>query len=169
MKINPIQFNLIQSKPQNRVSCPLCMNNSLDRDVFTFTGNTSVKDDIDKIGELVPKHTGFVYKKIKDEEGNVVDKVPVEVSIVKHTPDTFQFKQNDEVLGKVILKYIPAEKCKDNSSDDLYKNYKDEDVVGDRIEVGYLYNYEKENYGGIGHLADLVAVASCKELGINTV
>ena len=165
MKINPMQFNLIQSKPQNRVSCPLRINNELKADTFSFTGKTKEKEYIDPLEKLVPKHKGIIYKKVCDEKGNVIKKVPVEADIVTNNPGTFQFKIDDEEIGYVQLIYIPAERCNKNNWADLYNDYKDEGITGDRLSVKYLHNNQQEKYCGIGHLADLLEVACCKKIG----
>ena len=163
MKINPIQFNFIQSKPQSTVSNPLHINKGLQADTVSFTGTKKPKK---KIEELEPKHKGIIYKKVRDENGNVIKKIPVEVDIEKWGAGEFQFKIDDECIGFAQLKHIPAEACNKNSWAELYNDYKEEGVVGDRIEVHYIKNNKEEEYGGIGHLADLLEVAACKEMGI---
>jgi len=165
MKINPVQFNFIQPKPQSRVTCPLRMKPALKADTVSFSGFTD-DSSISKLNSLVPKHKGIIYKKITDENGNVREKVPVEVDIVKTEPNVFMFKKDGRVLGRVELNYIPAEECDKSPFAVLSKTYKDEDIVGDRLEVQYIYNNDEKEYGGIGHLSDLVEVAVCKELGI---
>ena len=166
MKINSIQFNFIQNRPQRAVTCPLRMNNSLSADTVSFSGKSDEEDESKKIDDLKPKHKGIIYKKVRDEKGNVIKKIPVEVDIVNWGEGEFQFKLDDECIGYVQLHHIPAEECDKNSWAELYMNYKEEGVVGDRLEVKYLSNQNEEEYGGIGHLADLLEVAACKEMGI---
>ncbi|MBQ6516119.1 hypothetical protein IJI31_02955 [bacterium] len=166
MKITPIQFNFVQSKPQNTVNRPLQMNKGLMTDVVSFTGSDKQEKTKKKLEDLEPKHKGIIYKKVRDEKGNVIKKIPVEVDIVNWGEGEFQFKLDDECIGYVQLHHIPAEECDKNSWAELYMNYKEEGVVGDRLEVKYLSNQNEEEYGGIGHLADLLEVAACKEMGI---
>ncbi|MBQ6516115.1 hypothetical protein IJI31_02935 [bacterium] len=165
MKINPVQFNFIQPKPQSRVTCPLRMKPALKADTVNFTG---FWDDspMSKMNSLVPKHKGIVYKNITDENGNVTGKVPVEVDIVKTAPNVFQFQKDKKIIGRVEMNYVPAYDCDSSPYAVLSKTYKDEDIVGDRIEVQYIYNNCENEYSGVGHLSDLVEVAACKELGI---
>ena len=173
MKINPIQFNFIQPKSYNTVSCPFRMNNGLQTDTVSFSGKTKNESSsswyndfygIDKLEKLKPKHKGFIYKKVNDKDGNI-KKVPIEVSIVKEEPDEFHIYDDWRHVGYVELSYITKEHCKE-ANVNLYKNYKDEGINGDRIIVNYVSNDEQCDYGGIGHLADLIEVACCQELGI---
>ena len=165
MRINPIQFNFIQTKSQNRGNSPLRMSNPLKADVVNFTGfNRETPDN--KMAKLVPKHKGLIYKKVYDENDNVVDKIPVEVDIVKAEPRLFQFKKDGDIIGYVRLNYVPEEECSEDNPCSLYKNYKEEGITGARIEVEMIRNAKDDEYGGIGHLGDLIEVAACKELGI---
>ena len=166
MRINPIQFNFIQPKLQKAVSNPLRMNNSISADTVSFSG-AKEEDEASKIDDLKPKHNGIIYEKVRDENGNIV-KVPHEVKIIKRAGGTFDFKDGKELIGYVRLGYIPASHCQKGSmyyDDYLTKNYEDLGITGDRIEVDYVKNFDEKRYGGIGHLADLIEVAACKELG----
>ena len=174
MKITPIQFNFVQSKPQNTVSNPVSMirmNKGLQCDTVSFSANAvSSHEDFygrEKLRELVPKHKGIIYKKVRDKDGNIIKKVPVEVDIVKIYADTFSFELDGEDLGYVELSYISKKNCRKARNDNyLYKDYKEEGIKGGRIIVDMLENDAEDEYGGIGHLADLLEVAVCKELGI---
>jgi len=174
MNINPIQFNFIQSKPQKTANRPMLMNNGLKADTVSFSGNineedtTSIDRDfwgIAKLKKLEPKHKGIVYKKVCDENGKVIQKIPVEVDIVKTSPDVFSFIIDGEYRGFVELSYVSDEHRKEDK-DCKYRNYKDEGIKGDRVIVEYLKNDCGNTYCGMGHLADLLEVAVCKELGI---
>ena len=166
MRINPVQFNFIQSKQQKVVTSPLRMNNALQCDTVSFSGKNE-EDETSKIDNLKPKHKGIIYKKVRDENGNIV-KVPHEVKIVKRAGGMFEFRDGKDLVGYVRLGYIPASHCQKDSiyyDDYLTKNYDDLGIKDDRIEVDYVENFEEKKYGGIGHLADLIEVAACKELG----
>ena len=167
MKINPIQFNLIQSKPQNRVSCPLRMNNSLETDVVSFTRRRQIPEETpeEKMEKLVPQNGGFIYKKVRNKKGEIKEKVPVKVDITKKESGEFDFVHNGKIVGYTRLRYIPASECSEKFFGGLDKNYKELGIEGDRIEVKFVANENEENYGGIGHLADLLEVDACKKLG----
>ncbi|MBQ6516122.1 hypothetical protein IJI31_02970 [bacterium] len=167
MKINSIQFNFIQNRPQRAVTCPLCMNNSLSADTVSFSGKSDEEDESKKIDDLKPKHKGIIYKKVRDKDGKII-KVPQEVKIIKRSGGTFDFKDGKELIGYARLEYIPASHCQKDSmyyDDYTTKNYEDLGIKNDRIEVEYVKNFDEKRYGGIGHLADLIEVAACKELG----
>ena len=167
MNIIPLQFNFIKSKPQSAVTSPLRMKSPVLKDTVSFSGNTEPVKKPDPLDKLVPKNQGVIYKKVRDKDGNVVKKERVEVDIVKTKANTFQFKKDKKVIGRVELRYIPEESCGDSSSfGGLGRNYEEEDITGARLAVDYLYNDCEEEYGGVGHLADLLEVAACKKLGI---
>ena len=171
MKIAPISFNFIGNYPKNTVNRPLYKMTSLQTDMVSFTANRPPETPYDKMGKLVPKYKGNIYKKITDEDGNVIRKIPVEVDIIKAEPERFEFIHDGEQVGYARLSYIPRKECINEiedyeGNDPLYKNYKDLGLVGARLEVEYVKNEMDEEYGGIGHLADLLEVACCKELGI---
>lgn len=170
MNILQINFNSAYQRPQNRVNTALRLNNQLQSDTVSFTRKSTIEKSRDTLGKLFPKHKGIVYKKVKDENGNIT-KVPVEVDIVKSNDDTFEFMLDRESLGYVSLTYISKKDCikeikNYDGSDLLHKNYKLYGINGDRIVVDYLLNESGGEYTGIGHLADLLEVAVCKELGI---
>jgi len=171
MKIAPISFNFIGNYPKNTVNRPLYKMNSLQCDTVSFTANKPPETPYDKMKKLVPRHKGIIYKKITDKDGNVIRKIPVEVDIVKTDPEMFKFIHKGEEVGHANLSYISRKECINkiedyDSEEPLYKNYKDFGLVGARLDVEYVKNEKPEKYGGIGHLADLLEVACCKELGI---
>ncbi|MBQ6516118.1 hypothetical protein IJI31_02950 [bacterium] len=168
MKITPIQFNFVQNKPQNTVSNPLRMNNGLQADTVSFSSSCrkeKTENPQKTLKDCVPKHKGIIYRKVYDKRGKIIKKEPVEVDIVKDGPDIFTFQVDEESLGYVDLSYLTADECKKIKLN-IYKNYKDEGIEGDRIRVDFVENQEPDEYGGMGHLADLLEVAACKELGI---
>ena len=170
MKISSINF--IQNRPGNRVSSPLYRNIGLQPDAVSFTRNTYVNKHKSNMEDLVPKYKGIIYKKITDKNGNIIRKIPVEVDIKKgENSKEFLIIHNDKKVGNISLSYIPRKECINkiedyDSTEPLYKNYKDYGLVGARLKVEYVENEMSEEYGGIGHLADLLEVACCKELGI---
>jgi len=167
MKINPIQFNFVQARPQNTVNRSLYMNNELQADTFSFTGANKKDKKPKTLDDLVPKYKGIIYKKVRDKDGNIV-KIPQEVNIVNRSCGTFDFDVDGNLVGYARLSYLPKEYCeKDSEFYDGYlsKNYEDLGIVGDRIEVDFVENEKEKKYGGVGHLADLIEVACCKELG----
>ena len=169
MKINPIQFNFIQPKPQTTVNSPMRINDGLQADTVSFSGLFRKEKKQEKdIKDLVPKHKGIIYKKIRDEDGNVIKKLRVEVDIVKYKYDdnAFDFVHNGETVGYVKLHYYPKDVCRKCHFFDSFKNYRRQGVKGARITVDMVKNKKQEEYGGIGHLSDLLEVAVCKELGI---
>jgi len=136
------------------------------------------------LGKLNPRHKGIIYEKITQRDGSI-KKVPTKVKIEKEDGNVFNFVKNGETIGYVILNYITEEdkpyidfKEKNSShnyefeflgkykKDVLGKDYEKYGIKGDRIIVEFLTNNRESQYGGIGHLADLLEVACCKELGI---
>ena len=182
MIINAVNFNGIQLNQKSKVTNPSPRFGQLMQDTVEISKKEtpaeaqnepfSISDSImnmiygtDKLAQLEPKHKGIIYKKVKDKNGKVIKKVPVKVDIVKSRADKFVFQIKGETIGYVELSYVSGDKCKDDTDEILYKNYKEEGVEGDRIVVDFLYNKKPEEYGGIGHLADLLEVAACKKLG----
>ena len=137
--------------------------NTLKADTCSFTGFFDRFKKTKDLGALVPKYKGIIYEKIKDENGNIVKKVPVEVDIIKDKPYAFTFMLGKKKIGELSLCYISKKECNDGKN--LHKNYKNLGIVGDRIVVNFVENLDQNKYGGIGHLADLVEVACCKEMG----
>jgi len=167
MRINPVQSNFIQHKPQNTVNRPMLLNNGLQTDTVSFSGlfkKEKTESPKKTLKDVVPKHKGIIYKKVKDENGNII-KTPVEVDIIKRRDGYFDFEKDGKLLGGVTMRYSSKEDNK-NYRSRICGDYKKEGIVGDRIIAEYIYNCKEEEYGGIGHLADLLEVAVCKELEI---
>jgi len=179
MDIKTVKFDCLQNKQNTKVNNTIPTFGMLNKDTLELNGknNSSTRSSgfrdfimntlfgTKKFEKLVPKHKGIIYKKIKDTNGKVINKIPVEVDIVKTKPDKFEFQHNGEFVGSVQLSYISDKKCSNDSGDEFYKNYIEEGVVGDRIKVDFIENKKAEEYCGIGHLADLIEVACCNELG----
>lgn len=135
--------------------------NTLKADTYSFTGIFDRFKKTKDLEELVPKHKGIVYEKIRDENGNVIKKVPVEVDIVKDTPKSFVFMRDQDIVGELKLEYVEGSW----NGRMLRKNYRKHGVTGKRIEVNFVKNIAPEKYSGIAHLSDLIEVACCKEMG----
>ena len=174
MNITAVNFNSFQYKQIGKSITPaFCVqkNNTLNSDTVSFSGLFDVfkKEKTEQpqktLNDLVPKHKGIVYKKIRDEKGQVIEKIPVEVDIVKIGASDFEFEIDKKLIGGVRLGYF-VRKGREDAYNELRRNYKKEGIKGDRIIAEYVYNCHEEEYGGIGHLADLVEVAACKELEI---
>jgi len=163
MKINPIQFKFIQAKPQNTVTSPLRMKNPIMADTVHFLGNTKPEKEPDLLDVLVPKNKGTIFKKIRDENGKIIERVPVKVDIINDGGGLFLFKIDGKQAGGVVMTCLQKD-C-DTKDPDIIRDYENEGVVGDRMYVNYVQNDNQDEYGGIGHLADLLEVAACNEMG----
>ena len=163
MNIIPLQFNFIKTKPQNTVTSPLRMKKQIAVDTVSFSGNTEPAKKPDPLDKLVPKNKGVIYKKVRDEKGKVIEKVPVKTDIVNDGGGLFLFKIDGKQAGGVVMSCLKKD-C-DTKDSDLIKDSENEGIVGDRMYVYYVQNDNQEEYGGIGHLADLLEVAACKEMG----
>lgn len=176
MEIKFGNFNCFQNIPKQRATNPCIGLKQLPCDTVSFSGNgkeTSSLEQLfkelggyDKLEKLEPKHQGTVYKKVRDEKGNVIEKIPVKVDIQKnYCAGSFKFVHDGEIIGTVELSYATNDDCEKTNAG-TRKNYPGQGVTGDRIIVDYINNLKEEEYGGVGHLADLLEVAACKELGI---
>ena len=176
MNIPQIKINFAQNYQHNRVTNPLNKTSCLSKDTVSFGENVQIMSDLRDIDitfsddevfeQLIPQHKGMVYKKVKNRDGSV-KKVPTEVEIVNDGNGYFIFNDGKKLVGIAVLRYYK----KDYDYDDvdfnaLHKDYKEEGIVGDRIEVDYIENNDEAKYGGVAHLADLLEVACCKKLGI---
>ncbi len=66
-----------------------------------------------------------------------------------------------DYFGKLPDKY------KNNfAEDELFKDYKDQGIVGPRVIVDYLENFDDKSVGGVGKLADKLAVKHCLDNNI---
>ncbi|MBQ6516114.1 hypothetical protein IJI31_02930 [bacterium] len=162
MNISCLNFNMIKPvQNNNRQNCSYANLVGLHADTVTFTGINKKEKTLE---DLVPKNKGTIYKKETDANGNTV-KTSVKVDIVKSQPFEFTFIHDGEVIGKLDLTYIKKDE-EGRYNGILDSDYENEGVIGSRIDAEYVENFKQDEYGGIAHLADLIAVAACKELGI---
>ena len=166
MNIKPLQFNFIQYAPKSTVTSPMRMRNQITADTVSFSGNNEPEKKPDPLDVLVPKNQGTIFRKVRDENGKIIGKEKVKVDIVNGGGGLFEFQLDGKTLGGVIMSCINAESQK--AKPEIKKDYEEEGIVGDRIYVDYVINYFEEEYGGMGHLADLLEVAACKEKGFDT-
>ncbi len=103
--------------------------------------------------------------------GSLYDKKsgrPFSVNILKTTTENFPNSVGYHFVSKDLSHeygYVHLFKSVENNSE-LTRDYEDIGVVGDRIEVLYLRNFEDSKIGGVGKLADKMAVRYCLENGI---
>ena len=134
---------------------------------------TRLEYDVVQLSEtpFARKNIGKVYKKFKDPITNKIIKRPqdVNIEIKKHFDQTiYTFKDKEKEIGCVILEdhiNIPDLEKIYLMTSDIPKF----GIVGDRVIVKHLINYNQEAYSGIGSLADKIAVAHCNKLGIKPV
>lgn len=113
--------------------------------------------------EFNPKNVGQIYDKI--------NKKPIDVYILKlhdygfKNEDSFSFVSKDL---KHEYGYVELSKNYKRYPIKLDENYPNEGIIGNRLVVSYLENYDDETYGGIGKLADKVSVRYCIENNIPT-
>lgn len=127
------------------------------REIILTNGNNlelNVKYDPEMKGHLIDKKTGK----------------PVETYILRVTdedePDEDAFVFMSTNLDK-RYGYVELDKGYEEYDEDLYYDYKTQGLVGDRIVVAYLRNDMQAKIGGVGQLADRVAVKYCLENGID--
>ena len=115
-----------------------------------YNASCKVEFDPKKKGQLVDKKTGK----------------PIDVFILKlHDSyiDSFHFVSKDfqHEYGHVEFSYDM-----EAYSEAYTKDYSKENIIGDRIIVSWLKNEDDEHIGGVGKLADKVAVKYCVENNI---
>lgn len=111
--------------------------------------------------EFNPKKTGtLIDKKTKE---------PIEVFILKSNDE----KENDIDHFHFLSKDLRTEygnvcftKDYKSCSDKIASDYEEEGIVGDRIVVLWLENKKSQKVGGVGKLADKLAVQYCLENGL---
>ena len=144
MKINQVQFNLIYPKPQSTVNSPLRMKSPILEDTVSFSGNTEPVKKPNPLDKLVPKNKGIIYKKVRDEKGKVIEKVPVKTDIVNDGGGLFLFKIDGKEVGGVLMTCLFDDEKTEKS--ELTNDYKNEGIVGDRMYVNYVQNDNQEEY-----------------------
>jgi len=120
------------------------------------------------LGKLTPKHKGIIYEKIKQPDGSI-KKVPIEVDIKKTDGNHFHFFKGEQEIGDLELYLVTKEELANYNLSFLKKDYPDYGIEGERIIVEFVENRNPHKYVGIGHLADMIEVACCNELGIKPV
>ena len=119
------------------------------------------------------RNIGQIYEKVIDEATGEVIKKPIDVEIEiedrKSWDQTvYHFKHNDKEVGYVILEdhiNIPEEEKIFLLTSDIPQF----GIVGDRVIVKHLMNFNQKRYAGIGELADRITVEHCNRLGIKPV
>ncbi len=106
-------------------------------------------------------------------KGHLTDKKtgkPVETYILQLSDDdepdedAFVFMSKD---FKTKYGYVELDRGYEGYDEDLYYDYKKQGLVGDRVVVAYLKNNMRARIGGVGKLADRVAVKYCMDNGID--
>ena len=106
-------------------------------------------------------------------KGHLIDKKsgqPLETYILQVTDENEPDEDGFVFMSKDLnTKYgfVELDKDYENYDEDLYLDYKKQGLVGDRVVVAYLKNEKKAKVGGVGKLADRIAVKYCKDNGID--
>ena len=134
-----------------------------------------LSSDCVEIKHAVPKgqNKGIIYKKVTDEATGKITKQAIEVDIEiedrKSWDQTvYHFKHDGKEVGYVILEdhiNIPEEEKIFLLTSDIPQF----GIIGDRIIVKHLMNYNQQQYAGIGELADKIAVEHCNRRGIKPI
>ena len=135
----------------------------------TLTSDVVQISDTKKVG----RNIGQIYEKVIDETTGKIIKKPIDVEIEiedrKSWDQTvYHFKHNDKEVGYVILEdhiNIPEEEKIFLLTSDIPQF----GIVGDRVIVKHLMNFNQKRYAGIGELADRITVEHCNRLGIKPV
>lgn len=109
-----------------------------------------------------PSRTDFIYDKIT---GNPIKTVILE----SKTNGEFLYNFMSEDLRKEYgyVSFEVPSSCDDSRfEDELLINYPEQGIKGERIIVTYLQNWQDSKIGGIGKLADKLAVKFCLDKGI---
>lgn len=121
-----------------------------------------------------PENTAYVYKKIHTAE-NGIKKQKMKVNVLTSTDGesitTYHFFTPDL---KREIGYVSIADCRLLKKNNFYEyskeayfnkplhvDHKKEGIVGDRIKIDYLQNWDDKKYGGIGELADRLSVEYC--------
>lgn len=129
--------------------------------VFKLKNPKSAETDL--IVEYNPSRTGVLYDKTNGR--------PFAVNILKSSTDNFPNSVAYHFMSKDLkheFGYVQFYKptIDELGDSELTKDYPKYGIEGERIEVLYLRNYNDKKIGGIGKLADKMAVRYCQELGI---
>ena len=164
----------IYSWAKNPISSSiLCKKKSFIGDVKKLKYASHLEKDVLELTTKKPagKNIGQIYHKITDPITGKIEKtvIDVDIDIKKRYDQTiYTFKDKGKETGHLILEDhvdIP-EKEKIYL---LTKDIPEFGIVGDRVIVKQLMNYDQTKYSGIGDLADKIAVQHCQKLGIKPV
>ena len=137
-----------------------------------YSININKQIDITKPQKFVDDEFGWTVEFDPKRQGQLVDKKtgkPIDVFILKIQDsleeyiDSFHFVSKDfqHEYGHVEFSYDM-----ESYSEAYTKDYSKENIIGDRIIVSWLKNEDDEHIGGVGKLADKVAVKYCVENNI---
>jgi len=117
----------------------------------------TVKYDPNSKGNLTSKENG--------------QKIPVVVLEAYEGENTnrvsYHFMSEDLYREYGYVQLLKPDMKKIKTSRELYKDYPEEGIVGDRLIVEYLKNETRDKLGGVGKLADKMAVKYCLDHNIS--
>ena len=108
-----------------------------------------------------PSRTGSLIDKKK--------KSPIPVNILKSECQHYENQIAYHFMSKDLKKeygYVELYTPIFDSKNELLKDYPEYGIVGPRVIVSYLQNWDESKVGGVGKLADKLAVKYCQEQGI---
>lgn len=128
-----------------------------------FALSNPKEDESDLIVDYNPSRTGFITDK---RTGRTIN-----VNILKSTQENFEGFTSYHFVSKDLKHeygYVTFYEPDKNESRlyGLSKDYPEYGIVGERLEVLYLQNNNDNKIGGIGKLADKIAVQHCFENNI---
>lgn len=125
---------------------------------------------------VIKENTGRVFKRVTNPKTGKIEKIPSEVYVAHSFDgcfDRFHFleKGTDKEIG--YAKFFNTKRIEENKKLlDYYqntffsRNYKGYGLSNDRLIIEEVYNNNEQAYGGIGELADRLAVEVCLKCGI---
>lgn len=127
--------------------------------IFTLTKNSRKAYDGTKLEvDFDPARTDFLFDKI--------NKKPIKTIILKITDNKNQVGYNfmsenlEHEYGYVNFS-IHKDKTSKTLIKELLEDRPEQGIIGPKLIVDYLRNWDNETVGGIGHLADKLAVKYC--------
>ncbi len=126
--------------------------------IFTLKNDSNMEITL----KYDPKMKGHLVDKTTDE--------PLETYILKVNDDDY-IGEDAFVFMSTDLKneygFVELDREYEDCMGDLECDYPEQGIRGDKLVVAYLLNKDKCKVGGVGKLADRVAVQYCKEHNIN--